>query len=113
MKVLKIFKIGLLLSLSWLAISTASAQVSACEDGSVTVSVSNENVTAPYILEYMLACGGIVTSVNNTGTFDLDALGVSAGSSCVIYAINYDPGETNDLTVAPPTGDCLEFIQQT
>ncbi|MEM9887275.1 MAG: T9SS type A sorting domain-containing protein [Bacteroidota bacterium] len=113
MKVLKTFRIGLLLSLSWLAISTIQAQVTACEDETVSVSVSNANTTAPYVLEYMLACGGTVTQVNATGLFDLAALSVSAGSSCVIYAINYDPNQTNDLTVAPPTGDCLEFIEQT
>lgn len=112
MKYLNIFKIGLLLSLSWLTISMANAQVSACENGSVSVTANDANTSAPYVLEYMLACDGSVISVNTTGTFDLAALGVSAGGSCTIYAINYDPTQPNDLTVAPPTGDCLEFIEQ-
>ncbi len=90
-------------------ISCAGSSV--CEHEILMVSASNANVADPgYVLEYMLVCGGSVTSVNSTGMFDMDALGVVAGTACDVYAVNHDG--TANMAVAPPTGTCVEYIDQ-
>jgi hypothetical protein len=78
---------------------------SACENESITVSATA--VGGESNMDYMLVCGGTITSTNASGTFDLEALGVSSGT-CDVYAVNHNG--TANLTVAPPTGSCLEYI---
>jgi hypothetical protein len=85
----------------------------ACANGSVTATVTGANTTAPYVLEYVLVCGGNVTGSSTDGTFNLNALGVSPGDDCSIFAANYDGNDaTVDLTVFPFVGDCLETVEQ-
>jgi hypothetical protein len=83
------------------------AGVSACENESVTSTATAASGATN--LDYMLVCGGTVISTNTTGTFDLEALGVSPGI-CDLYAVNHDG--TANLTTVPPSGTCLEMISR-
>ncbi len=101
--------VGLVFSL--FSMETLSAQVSVCEDDSFSISATGNNPSTSYTLTYVLVCGGTVTTTNTTGTFDMSTLGVSAGSSCTVYAVDHDTAE--DFSTWPtPVSSCTSSISQ-
>jgi len=82
-----------------------------CANQSLSVSVSNANLTSPYVLEYVLECGGTVYGPNSTGYFNVDSLGIGASSNCVVYAVNHDGTETF-ANWPVPVSDCLEDLER-
>jgi gliding motility-associated-like protein len=82
-----------------------------CQNGILSVSVSSVNLISPYELEYILALNGNLYGPNSSGNFDMNALGISAPNTGIVYAVNHDGTETF-ATWPTPVSTCIEFIEQ-
>ena len=92
--------------------NSALAQINICSTEQLTVSISNEFTSSPYILEFVFESNGVVYGPNSSGIFDLFSLGLSAPSSGVVYAVNHD-GNESFATWPVPVSSCLEYLTQT
>lgn len=92
-------------------VRSCNTDTTVCANDILTVTVSNANLTPPYVLEYVIVCGGTTYGPNSTGIFDLHALGIT-GPTCTVYAVNHDGNETF-ATWPVPVSACLETIDRT
>lgn len=111
-----IWKLWLLLVISVISTKLYSqvtgSTISATPGEAISVSVAGANTTSPYMLTYVMVCGGNVVASNTTGSFTAPA----TAQMCDIHAINHDgswaAAPIGSAYVAPVTPECAEVVSR-